>query len=441
MKTESRHDLRLVLACFFCPLAFPAMEAAEPARLGELRGVWQAHFNHDASRMVVRTRSGEIGIWDPKKGTPISGDLALKAPSNAYVMSPDARKVLVGFKDGHARVFDTSTGAALSPVLDVSLREDANAQALFSPDGGTIVFFGDKGTSVLDAKTGRRIATVPIPFELEENSDTTAAALFVSTGSKCLVMEPHGTVTAYETKGWTRVGKPMKHPAAESAYDFGFEAIKDGKWIFTFDDPGENGPKGQLQAWDATTNKALGRPLSAVNGMSGRFLPGKDRVLVQSGRGEASIRNLPSMEIAYVIKQHDELDGPKVEIFPNGKWLLAWGPDKKIDLIDAASGKILASYSSPASITGTIIPDDSAAFYLTCENGDLAAENRYDNALERFSVPEMKSTASTRIPDFILRQNLSPNGSWMILLQGVTDDEKVVIFDTATLKPFDEPKP
>jgi len=440
MRKEIRREGWLTFVCICSLIASPPVKA-EPARLAKLRGVWQAHFNHDASRMVVRTRGGEIGVWDPKKGTPITGDPALKAPSNAFVMTPDARKFLVGFKDGHARVFDTSTGATLSPVLDLSLHEDAKPQALFSPDGGTIVFFGERETSALDARTGKRIATIPIPFELEKDSDATAAALFVSAGSTCFIMEPHGTVTAYDTKGWTRVGKPMKHPAAESAYEFGFEASKDGKWIVTFDDPGENGPKGQLQAWDATTNKPLGRPLFAVNGMSGRFLPGKDRVLVQSGRGEASVLNLPSMEIAYVIKQHDELDGPKVEIVPNGKWLLAWGPDKKVDLIDAASGKILTTYSSPAPITGVIIPDDSAAFYLTCEKGDLGAENRYDNTLERFSVPEMKITASTRIRDFILRQNLSPNGSWMILLQGVTDGEKVVLFDTATLKVLDESKP
>jgi WD40 repeat protein len=356
------------------------------------------------------------------------------------LLSPDARKILIGFKDGHSHVFDTSSGAAVSPVLDLALRENVNSQAQFSPDGGTILFFGDKNTSVVDARTGKQIAIIPVPFELAKDSDATAAAMFVSAGSKCFIMEALGTVTAYETRGWTRVGKAMKHPAAEHAYEFGFQASNDGKWIVTFDDPGENGPKGQLQAWDATTNKPLGRPFSAVNGMSGRFLPGKDRVLVQSGRGEASVRNLPSMEIAYVIKQHDELDGPKVEIFPNGKWLLAWGPDNKIDLIDAAAGKILNTYSSPDSIAGVVIPSDSAVWYLSSEKGDLS-ENRYDNGLERFSVPEMKSTTSTRIPDFILRQNLSPDGRWLLILQGVTESEKVVVFDTATLKPIDEQKP
>jgi WD40 repeat protein len=441
MKMKMHRRLWLLLLCINLSLTSPGMDAAESRQLGDLRGVWQANFNHDATRLVVRTRRGEIGIWDTKRGTQIAGDPSLQKPSNTYVMSPDTRKILVGLKDTGAQLFDASSGSAISPVLDLSLRADGNSQIVFSPDSGTIVFFGKEKASVLDLKSGKEIATIPVPFELEENSGSTALAVFVEGGTKCFIMEPHGTVRTYETKGWAPVGKPMKHPAAEMAYQFGFDASSDGKWIVTFDDPGENGPKGQLQVWDALANKPLGSPLSAVNGMSGRFLPGQNRVLVQSGRGDASVRDLPSMKVSYPIKQHDELDGPKVEVFPNGKWLLAWGPDKKLDLIDAATGKILNTYSSPESITEAMIPADSARCYIRSETFDLSADNHFDNELKRFSAPDMKVTSSTRIPDFVLRQSLSPDGRWIVALQGVTDKEKVVVFDATTLKPVEWPKP
>jgi WD40 repeat protein len=437
MKSELRRDLWLALACFFCPLAFLTMEAAESARLSEVRGVWQAHFNHDASRLVVRTRGGEVGLWDAKKGTRITGDAALKKPSNTYAMSPDLRRFLVGFKDGHARAFDASSGSAVSPVLDLSLREDGNPQAVFSPDGATILFFGDKESSILDVKTGKRIATIPIPFELEEGAESTSAAHFASGGAKCFVMDSQGVVTAYETKSWTPVGQPMKHPAAEMAYDFGFEASPDGKWLVTFDDPGENGPKGHLQAWNAVANKPLGDPLSAVNGMSGRFLPGQDRVLVQSGRGEASVRDLPSMSIAYVIKQHDELDGPKVEVFPNGKWLIAWGPDKKVDLIDAVSGNILKTHSSPASVAGLMIAPDSSICYLEVDNSVFLGETHWDYYLQRFTIPDLNATGSIRIANFLARRSLSSDGRWIMIVQGESDHERIVVFDAATMKPVE----
>lgn len=416
------------------------MEGAETARLGALREVLEAHFNHDASRLIVRTRSGELGLWDTKKGTPISGDPALKELSEAYVMSPDAHRLLVGFKEGRARIFDASTGAAFSPVLELSLRENGQAhpQAVFSPDGSTVVCFGEKKAEVLDVKTGKRIATLPVPFEIEEGSDSTALAIFASNGTKCFVMDPKGAVATYETKKWTAAGKPMKHPPAEQAYQFGFDASSDGKWIVTFDDPGENGPVGQLQVWDALTNKPLGKPLSAVNGMSGRFLPGQDRVLVQSGRGEASVRNLPSMEISYVIKQHDEIDGPHIELFQNGKWLIAWGPDKKIDLIDAVTGKALTTHSSSVAVAGVMIPADSSTCYVGLENTTVAtSEVRYDNSLQRFSVPELQLAGSIPIPDFLLRQSLSRDGRWILTVQGATDNERIVVYDAATMKPVE----
>jgi len=419
-------------------LAFP-VNAAESQRLADVRGVWQAEFNHDASRLIVRTRQGDIGLWDAKKGTRINGDPGLTKPSAAYILSPDARRFLVGFKDGKARVFDASSGSAVSPVLDLALREDAHPQTVFSPDGATLIFFGEKESSVLEVKTGKRIATIPIVFELEENSDSTTAAIFVEGGAKCFVMDPKGTVTAYQTKTWTPVGKPMSHPAAEMAYDFGFEASSDGKWVVTFDGPGENGPKGQLQAWDAVASKPLGEPLSAVNGMSGQFLTGQSRLLVQSGRGDATVRDLPSMTTAYVIKQHDDIDGPRIQVFPNGKLLAAWGPDNKTDLIDTVSGRILKTHTLPVSVAGALISPDSSTCYLEVDNSTFLTQGHWDYYLQRLSIPDWEVTGSIRIVDFLARKSLSADGRWLVAVQGDSDHERVAVFDTSTLKPIEWP--
>ena len=441
MKIKFRRDLWFFLVGVCSCVATSTIQGAEGSGPASLRGVAQANLNFDSSRLIVRTRTGELGLFDVKKKTRIPGDAALKKPANSYILSPDTRKFLVDFKGGKGRVFDTSSGAAVSPVLDLSLREEAKPKALFSPDGATILYFGEKESSVLDVKTGKRIATIPVPFELEENSDSTATALFASGGAKCFVMDPHGVVTAYETKSWTPVGQPMKHPTNEFAYDFGFDASSDAKWLVTFDGPGENGPKGQLQVWDALTNKPLGAPLSAVNGMSGRFLPGQDRVLVESGRGEATVRDLPSMATAYVIKQHDDLDGPRVALFPNGKWLLAWGPDRNIDLIDTTDGKVLKSHLAPAAVSGMVMPPDSSGCFVGYDNGAFATEGYYDSYLQRVDVPEFESKGSIRILDFVLHQSISPDGRWIIIVQGASEQEKVALFDATTLKPVEWSKP
>jgi WD40 repeat protein len=437
MTIEIHRERWLILACLVCLFTSLTTQAAEPAQLGELRGVWQADFNSDSSRVVVRTNNGEMGLWDTRKGTKIDGDAALKKPSGAYAMSPDARRFLVWFKEGHAQVFDASDGSALSPLLDLSLSENVNPQDVFSPDGGTIVFLGEKEASVHDVKTGKRIATIPVPFRLEEGSDSNASVIFASDGAKCFVMDPQGKVQTYETKTWTPSGKPMNHLAAESADQFGFQASNDAKWIVTYDSPGENGPKGNLQAWDALTSKPLGNPLSATNGMSGRFLPGQSRVLVQGGRGEATVRDLPSMKTAYVIRPHDEIDGPKIGVFPNGKWLVAFGPDQKVDLIDAFSGKILKSYSSPASVASSMIPPDSSICYLEIDHGILLDKNYWDTFLLRLSVPELATTGSIHIVDYLHHNSISSDGRRIMILQGEDDDKRIVIFDATTLKPIE----
>jgi hypothetical protein len=66
-------------------------------KLGDLRGVHQASFNHDGSRLVVRHR-GNIGIWDASAGTQVTGDLGANTVSDTYVMSSDAKMFLVRFK-------------------------------------------------------------------------------------------------------------------------------------------------------------------------------------------------------------------------------------------------------------------------------------------------------------------------------------------------------
>ena len=429
MRNEIRREGWLTFVCICFSIASPVVKAGDPAQLAELHGVGNAHFNHDASRLVVQTSDEEVGLWDAKNGTRISGDAALKKPYVAYLISPDRRRFLLGFKDGHSQVFDASSGSPVSPVLDLSFREDAERpQAVLSPDCGTIVFYGEKKASVVDVQTGKRIATVPIALEDDGQWEPIRAVIFASGGAKCFVMGPNVTVTAYETKTWKPLGKPMKHPPAKMAADFGFAASPDGKWVVTFDDPGENGPQGNLQAWDAVTNKPLGKPLSGKNGMTGRFFPGQDRVLVQAGRGDATVRELPSMAVAYTIKMRDdEIDGPQVEVFPNGKWLLAWGKwgENKIDLIDGSTGKIVDSYSSSASITTPLIPSDSSAFYLV-----------FDNYLHRFSVPGLKITGSIGSAD---RQSLSPDGRWIMVVE--SEQERLALFDAATLKPVEWSKP
>jgi WD40 repeat protein len=410
------------------------VNAADSQRLGDLRGVEQASFNHDGSRVIVRMRGGSVGIWAVPGGERIAGDLEEQPTSDSHVMSADARMVLIGFKDGHSRVFEAASAKAVSPILDVPLRGQMQVSALFSPDNNVLVIFAEKEVVVLNVRSGERIATIPLAPGT--NEDSVGSAAFTAGGAQCFLMDGSGAVTRYDTKDWKPIGKPMRHPAAELAYEFFFNASEDGKWLVTFDSAGENGPKGQLQVWDAVAGKPLGKPLAAVNGFVGRFL-GTNRIVITPFRGEATVRDLPSMKVAYSLRPHDELDGPKVEISPDQKWIVSWGPDRRLDSFDAASGKLANNHISSAAISKVMAAPDSSSCFVIFDNTAFLLEGHHDYYVMKMSLPELNITASLRILDYLLSASLSQDGKCVMIQQGTTDQERLLFFHAATLKPLE----
>lgn len=407
--------------------------AAKAQKLGDLRGVGHAEFNHDGSRIVLH-HSGNVGIWDVAAGTRVTGDLGANAASVRYIMSSDAKMILVQFKEGQWRVFDAATAKAISPMFDAPVREDSmHKSVLFSPDVSTVLVFDMKEATVFDVRSGKRLATIPLPIgpdDLEPGS-----AQFTAGGARCLVMDGNGTVTTYGTKDWKPIGKPMKHPPADDAYDFHLSVSDDGKWLATSDTPGEHNFEGQLQLWDAVANTPLGEPIVAMNGLTSRFLRG-DRVVILPERGDVNVRELPSTNVAYSLDSGDHTSGPTLDVSKDQKWIVAWDEDWKINLVDATNGKVADFCRGPAKIEQVMIAPDSSSCYVVFDNSAFDQEKHYDNYVVRFKLPEMEITHTFRSMDSDPDVSLSPDGKRLLVVQGASDQERVLFLDTATLKPL-----
>ncbi len=409
--------------------------AAAAERLADLTGVFDAAFNHDGSRVLVRTRAGAVGLWDVTTGAPVAGDLGTKAESEVWVWSADARRVLVGFKAGSARVFAGDTGAALSPVLDLPLRD--KTRAAFSPDGALVVVLGEAAAVVVEVKSGEQLARIPLALPAaDDEPPSTPAVRFTTDGARCLLMDRAGSVTRYDARTWKPAGPALRHPAAPAAYNYGFALSADGRWVATFDSPGENGPKGHLQIWDAK-GKALGKPLSAVNGMEGRFLAGADRLLILPGRGEGRVRALPSLK-GYAIRQHDEIEGPSVAASQDGKWLLSWGSDRSLLLQDAATGAVKGSHSSGAAIAQ--VQTDAAGCYVLFDNTAFLLQDHHDFYVVRMDFADLRITHSRRFTEPVQRMELSPDGSRLLIQLGPSDRERLLILKAPGLTPLPAPE-
>jgi WD40 repeat protein len=422
---------------FLCLSAFAiSLSAAYAAseKLSELRGAFRTALNRDASRVVVSDREGTVSIWELPAGTRVTGDLGPNPESTGFVMSGDTKLAVIGFKDGHSRIFDTGTAKAVSPPLDTPLKAEYQMPALFCPDNNALLLFTEKDAVVFETHSGKRLATIPSPTGT--NEDASASAIFTADGTQCFIMDGAGTVTRYETKEWKASGKPMRHPRTESAYDFYFSASSDGKWLATFDGSGENGPKGQLQIWDVAANKPVGKPLVAVNGLAAKFF-GSNRVVILPGRGEATVRELPSLKTLFALRPHDEVDGPSAEVSPDGKWLLSWGPDQWLNLYDVATGKLANNSHGPAAISKIMMAPDSSGVYVLFDNSAFMIQGYYDNYVVKFGFPELNLTESLRSLDFILGAAISADGRRLMVQQGGSEEERLLFFDAATLKPIE----
>jgi WD40 repeat protein len=421
----------LSLAAFGALCLSPHSLAAGAEKLGDLREIVDARFNHDASRVVVRPNDGDVGIWEVSTGNPVSGEIG--AGSHRYLMSGDAKMVLIGYEEGHCRVFDAITAKAISPVFDFQLT-DYSMPGVFSPAGDALLLFGDKEAVVFDLPAGKRVASIPL--DAGPNELTPGSAAFPANGAQCFIMDGGGRVTLYDTKHWKPMSKPMTHPAAEMAYDFEFKISEDGKWLVTFDGPGENGPKGQLQLWDAVARKPLGKPLSAMNGLVPHFV-GANRIAIIPCRGaDAHLRELPSMKVAYSFRSHDDLDGLSLDVSPDGKWILTWGEDKRLDLFDAATGKLASNHNGSATISKVMMAPDSSSCFVLFSNSAFSDQNHFDEYVIKLSFPELRVTESLRILDGVTNAWLSPDGKRIMVLQGVSEQERLLFFDAATLKPL-----
>jgi WD40 repeat protein len=421
----------LGIAASFAFAMLSAAAAEKAMRLDELTHVEQARWNHDGTRVLVRLENQTHSLWNAATGAPVALDADWPAAGAAATMSADARSILVVFKNQGVRVFDATSGAARSPVLPAEPRDRNYPQAVFSPNAATLIVFEQKEAAVFEIASGRRVATLSIPEGTAED-EITASACFTEDGARCFVMGETGIVTCYDAMTWKPLGKPLHHPPAESAYTFGFTVSEDARWLATFDHPGENGPKGQLQLWDLQAGRALGKLFVAVNGMAAAFLPSAHRVLLLPGRGEASARELPSLKPSYVIRAHDEVDGPNVEASPDGKWIVSWGADQSMRIIDAATGTLHESHVFHAAISQVLLLPDSTGFLVVFDNTAFLAQDHFDHYVIRLSFRESKITHTLRLTEPLHRATLSPDGRRLLVQSG--EKQRVLLFDAANLQ-------
>lgn len=401
--------------------------------LSELKGVYSADFNHDGSVVVTHGPDSRIGLWSTATGAAIQGDLNSENECIHYLLDRDHKVFVAIYKQHKPVVYDATTGLALSPALDVESIGPWADKGAFSPDLTSLVFFDDSHTPhVLDVLSGRNLKSLHGETKPSDDTESSLRTKFTADGAYCFIMDTHGVVTRYETKSWKPVGTALSHPYREG-YSYGFSTSDDSSLAVTHDGPGENGPKGHLQLWDVSNGKPIGKSFEAQNGLTGRFLP-DNRLLISPGRGKATVHEIPSLKKLYELRQHDDVEGPRVAVSQDKKRLLCWGYDGSLDCCDVDDGKYLGGFHSKAQIRDVLLSNDLSHCHVVLDNTSFMQLGYHDWYLIKLSLPDLKTVKSIRVLDWLSDAKVSSNGLRLMVRQGWSGREKVRIFDGQTLE-------
>jgi WD40 repeat protein len=337
----------------------------------------------------------------------------------------------VAKNENETRVFDATSGKPLSPVLKASFLARHPPRAMFSPDGSSLLIMAESGvTRIFAIPDGKLRKTLPPPSPpLKEFPDTCVQAVFSSDGKACFLISASGVVQKYDSKSWKPSGPKLEHPHW-NGYSFGLAVSDDLRWIATTDAPGENGPRSYLQLWDGRTGKRHGPSLEAQNGWTARFSGGL--LFATPGRGTGRVIDPASGSQLFSIPQHDDVEGPSISLSPDGRSLLSFGYDGLLLLHDAMNGERKGRALQPRPGAVRWAPD-SSHLYVLADETPLGMRDSPKFSIVKLKAPELEVSGQFHLTEYPHWMELSPDGTRLLVCQGRTDSESLVILETTTL--------
>jgi WD40 repeat protein len=391
------------------------VKAVAFSRDGELIATAGVAEEADPQSRVRRTPDGEVRLWHAATGRPLGAPLPHPAPVWSVAFSPGGRTLLTGCEDGGARFFVVATGAAVGRPL---------------PHGGTVraVAFSRDGTSAIIACAGggsrvaARLWDPPPERALGQTllqSGQVIGLAFSPNGRVLLAGADDGTARLWDLAAGRPIGPALSHEGAVTAVAFG----PDGKTFLTgCEDTLEHGV---VRLWDLGSGRPRYPPLRTSRVCCGALSP--DGRTVLAGGPDGTIHGWDAATgKALGAPLQDQPPVLSLAFGPDGRTLLT-GSGGGARLWDVDTRRTLREWPSPWGwTTATPFPDGRQGLLVA---GGVAQV--WDAATGRVIGPPAFQPGGG-----IDRVAFSPDGRGVL----VSDRDRAAwLWDVATGKPLGPP--
>ena len=243
-------------------------------------GVTIGAFDGRAERLATASDGRMVAVWDVRTGRPIA-----RLPGHTDIIvsvqfSPrDPRQLLTASRDGTARLWDLTTGKAVSTIRHLA----AVDSAVFSPDGSRILTtYGDRFAALWNAGT-----MTPVGQPVEHDKKIVSAA-FSPEGQRVLTASLDQTARLWGASDGLSLVEPMTLDAPAATAVFTPDGLRAA--TATYD--------GTSMVWDVRTGEAIPTAFRAPCSVPvPRFRPDGRELVIVCPNGEIVFRNAAGEEV------------------------------------------------------------------------------------------------------------------------------------------------
>jgi len=297
-------------------------------------------FARDSRSVVTFSDAGEAFVWEIPSGRGIVSPFLDNNSTYPIAFSPNGRLVLVGSRDGTARLREVATGKAVVTLSGVS-----GKVAVFSNDGRMLLTTGRP--TLWDTATGSEIGN------LYGHTNTVDVVAF-SRDARTALTGSEDRVRLWETKMGRSVAALPSGGTSSTAVAFS----PDGSRLVT------GSADGAARIWESTRKVVVSLSKPALSEHIVAFSPDGRLVASLSHEGGPRLWDATRGEVVVTLSEHGE-PVTTMAFSPKGKLVLTGSDDGTARLWETATGKSVATFAGHKAWVGAVAVSPDGKLVLT----------------------------------------------------------------------------